>query len=147
MLIKKLMQAGLLTWLILNGDKTLSFSQRSQRRSRENIFQFLSSHSSFIIITFYSFMVLVSMEHRSSGRCRSTLTETQCSNGPYPRSSYVWKSSLSDVRQQKRYPIGCYVRSGKDVHFNKGAGTDCTSERNCLCKKGSKFTPFFIYYF
>ena len=81
-------------------------------------------------------MVLVfsEMELRTSGKCPSELNETECKKGPYPKSSYKW----SHDNYNTIHPTGCYVTLSKlSVYFNSEVnGTDCTSERNCLCKKG-----------
>ena len=77
---------------------------------------------------------LVEMELKTSGRCSSPLSATQCKNGPYPSSSYKW----GDSHTWSANPKGCYFKvADSSVHYNKAVdGTDCTVERNCLCNKG-----------
>ena len=122
------------------------FSKKSPDSWKKNIFQFSSRHSWFIIITFYCFMILVSseMELKTTGRCSSTLTETECKTGPYPKSSYKWITGFTSLFSST--PSGCYVLlSTSEVYFNRAVHVkDCTSERNCLCKKGKCVLSEFV---
>jgi len=81
------------------------------------------------------------MEVKTSGRCASTLTETECEKGTYPRPSITrWNPTIANnPKTDSSLPSGCYVKSSTGyVYFNRAVdGTDCTSTHNCLCKKES----------
>ena len=85
------------------------------------------------------------MQLRKSDTCVSTLTETECRNGPYPELSFKWKTA--EVNRSN--PTGCYVTwtksKGYSVYFNRAQryrsyrykySDTCTSERICLCRRG-----------
>ena len=87
------------------------------------------------------------MELIISGRCASRLTEAECKTGPYPKSSYKWVNAITD----SSLPTGCYARKKKrkytsKVYFNRAVdGTDCTSKRKCLCKKGIAVLSIYLF--
>ena len=119
-----------------------------KKTSRDKFLKHFLVFFSFIIITFYCSMLIDSseMELKTFGSpfgCSSTLTYAECRKGPYPKSSYKWKRVMTSSDRS----TGCYVElSTSAVYFNRAVdGTDCTSERNCLCKKG-EFPPCSAFY-
>ena len=91
----------------------------------------------FLTPLYYYFLFLGLPIRKSFGRCGTPLSEEECSTTAYQDPSYQYQYSGS----WSYTPSGCYVYTHSSssyynkVYYNRG-GTDCQSERQCLCRSG-----------
>lgn len=69
----------------------------------------------------------------SSGSCGLAIENTKKCKAAANRLGLTWKKAIYDDKK----PGGCFKNRKGAVYFNKKAGSECGSKKNCICKLSS----------